>query len=311
VSAIRWADFLKEMGHEVDIRVDYEKHNWDLMIALHAQKSYDSICQYHQDFPQRPLILVLTGTDLYQDIQHNEQACHSMQLADYLVTLQPKAVEELATDLHAKCRVIYQSTSIPKPTLFPQKSNKEFSVCVIGHLRDVKDPFRAAYAVRDLPQASKIKIFHAGAALNEEMKQQAQQENQKNPRYHWMGNLPTQEAQQLLANSQVMVLSSHLEGGANVISEASILGVPVIASNVAGNIGLLGEDYSGYFPVGDTQALSELLLKTEAQPQFLASLKQQVEALAPQFSPDNEKQALSTLIEEAFTTKNRSNKAMN
>ena len=68
-----------------------------------------------------------------------------------------------------------------------------------------------------------------------------------------------------------MVLSSRSEGGANVISEAIVAGVPILASRMDGNVGLLGADYPGYFPVGDTQALARLLWRIEADAPFVAT----------------------------------------
>lgn len=70
-----------------------------------------------------------------------------------------------------------------------------------------------------------------------------------------------------------MVISSRLEGGANTVSEAVACGVPVLASRVDGNVGLLGENYPGYFPYGDTVALANLLLHAERDKKFYRSLK--------------------------------------
>ena len=63
-----------------------------------------------------------------------------------------------------------------------------------------------------------------------------------------------------------------MEGGANVVSEALAAGVPVLCSRISGSIGLLGEDYSGYFEVGDTAGLTELMLKCEQDKSFLTLL---------------------------------------
>jgi len=46
----------------------------DVMIALHARRSYESIAQWHVRHGTRGLIVVLTGTDLYRDIQSDPQA---------------------------------------------------------------------------------------------------------------------------------------------------------------------------------------------------------------------------------------------
>jgi glycosyltransferase involved in cell wall biosynthesis len=80
-----------------------------------------------------------------------------------------------------------------------------------------------------------------------------------------------------------MVLSSLSEGGANVISEAVVGGVPILASRIDGNVGLLGGDYPGYFPVGDTKALARLLQRIETDPRFVARLRRAIGRRAPLF----------------------------
>ena len=132
-------------------------------------------------------------------------------------------------------------------------------MAVIGHLRDVKDPFRAAEAARRLPARSRIRIVHLGAAETPQWTARAQAEMKANPRYVWRGDRPRAEVRRLLGRARAMVLSSLSEGGANVISEAVAAGVPVLASRIDGSVGLLGRDYPGYFPVGDTAALARLL----------------------------------------------------
>jgi glycosyltransferase involved in cell wall biosynthesis len=78
-------------------------------------------------------------------------------------------------------------------------------------------------------------------------------------RYGWRGAVPRTEALAVLARSRLLALTSLQEGGANVVSEALAAGVPIVSSAIPGSIGLLGADYPGYFPVGDTEALATVL----------------------------------------------------
>lgn len=94
------------------------------------------------------------------------------------------------------------------------------------------------------------------------------------------------------------MLSSRLEGGANVIGEAVSAGVPIIASRISGTVGLLGEDYSGYFAVGQTRELADCLLRAEHDPQFLNQLKKQISNRAALFLPEREQQGWSGLLAE-------------
>jgi len=169
---------------------------------------------------------------------------------------------------------------------------------VIGHLRDVKDPLRAAEAARQLPPDSRIRIVHIGRAYSAELAAKARAEMAANPRYLWRDDVPRAAVQRLLRRSHAMVLSSRSEGGANVISEAVVVGVPILASRMDGNVGLLGSDYPGYFPVGDTKALARLLHRIESDPRFVATLRRAIARRAPLFRPEREIAAWRRLLAE-------------
>jgi glycosyltransferase involved in cell wall biosynthesis len=173
-------------------------------------------------------------------------------------------------------------------------------VAVIGHLREVKDPFRAAQAARRLPASSRIRIVHLGAAETRGWVAAAKAEMAINPRYVWRGDRPRADVRRLLGRARAMVLSSLSEGGANVISEAVAAGVPILTTRIDGSLGLLGRDYPGYFPVGDTEALAQLLIRIETDPAFLKRLKRAIARRAPLFRPAREKAEWKSLIEEVM-----------
>lgn len=294
ITALRWARLLKKLGHGVHIESEFTGQRCDLLIALHARKSHTAITGFRKQNPGNSIILALTGTDVYQDIHSHDLARESLGLADWLVLLQPKAIEELPSHLHGKCHVIYQSST--RLSGQARKRNTTFDVCVIGHMRAVKDPFRAAFAVRDLPATSRLRVLQVGAALEPEMERIALKEMHNNPRYKWLGERPRWQTRQIMARSQALVLSSKLEGGANVISEAIMASVPVISSRISGSIGMLGEDYPGYFPVENTDALRAILLKAESNPVFLSQLREWCVHLIACFEPQAELKAWQQLI---------------
>src|SRR5262249_46764307 len=152
-----------------------------------------------------------------------------------------------------------------------------------GHLRQEKDPLRTALALRHLPANSRIRVTHAGQALSADWAKRARTAGRLDPRYRWLGELPRWQARRLLARSRLLVLSSRMEGGANVISEAIVERVPVLASQISGSIGLLGEAYPGFFPVRDTGALARLLRRAETEPSFYTQLRDWCARLAPRF----------------------------
>jgi putative glycosyltransferase (TIGR04348 family) len=271
VTALRWARIVRGLGRRVAVREEYRGERCGLLVALHALRSYPSVERYRADHPGAPLVVALTGTDLYGAIHTHAEARRALEWGTRLVVLQPLAVEELPEGLRGKTRVIYQS--VPAPRVRPAPRRDAFEVCVLGHLRPVKDPFRTALAARRLPPASRLRVLHLGAALGEEMAATARAEAAANPRYRWLGELPRGKALRVLARCRLLVLTSELEGGANVVSEALAASVPVISSRIAGSVGLLGDDYPGYFPVGDDAALAGLLRRAETDAAFHRALQ--------------------------------------
>lgn len=297
-TAQRWAHFLRQLGHRVAVQVSWDDSPADLMIALHARRSHDSIRRFAARFPRHPLVVVLTGTDLYRDIKTDADAQDSLRLATRLVVLQEMGLRELSPALREKTSVIYQS-ALPIPVRQPLKSR--FEVCVIGHLREEKDPFRCALAGRYLPAASRIRVTHMGRAMDEAMARQAEELMRVYPRYRWLGDIPHWKVRKRLAGCHLVVISSLMEGGANVVCEALAAGVPVIASDVSGNVGMLGKDYAGYYPVGDEAQLAKLLSRAEQSPEFYALLGRQCTARQALVKPEAERASLERLLTQAVT----------
>jgi len=297
VAALRWARILRQLGHRVTIAADYRDEPFDAMVAIHAWRSANAIRRFKMGYPQRPLVLQLSGTDIYQYIsEDSEPTLRSMELADRLVALNSLAWRVVPKKFRKKLRVIFQS--VRKPHVPHKLSRRHIDVSVIGHLRDVKDPLRAAEAARLLPPASRIRVVQIGRAYSAEWAAKARAEMAANPRYLWRDDVPRAAVQRLLRRSHAMVLSSRSEGGANVISEAVVVGVPILASRMDGNVGLLGSDYPGYFPVGDTKALARLLHRIESDPRFVATLRRAIARRAPLFRPEREIAAWRRLLAE-------------
>jgi putative glycosyltransferase (TIGR04348 family) len=296
ITALRWARLLRSLGHGVAITEGYDGAVCDLLIALHARRSFAAVERFRQTYPDRPIIVALTGTDLYDEI-HTEPVAHqALALASRLVVLQPLGIAELPVPVRSKARVIHQSTVAPRAPGAPRKD--VFEVCVLGHLRPVKDPFRTALAARMLPNSSRLRVLHVGAALSADMATQAGNEAAGNPRYRWLGDLPRWRALRVLGRCRLLVQTSLLEGGANTLSEAIAASVPVIASAIPGSVGILGDGYPGYFPVGDTQALAALLQRAETEVRFYNALKAWCRRLRPLVDPARERAAWERLLRE-------------
>jgi putative glycosyltransferase (TIGR04348 family) len=311
ITAVRWARILRRLGNRVSISQMYDAEPCDLLVALHARKSHSSVITFRRHNPSAPIIVALTGTDLYRDIRTNHRAQESLDVANRIVVLQPKATEGLRQSWRKKTRVIYQSVEDSQTSTSAQsnsakrrqnnadaKTNGNFDVCVIAHLRAVKDPFRTAMAARSLPDSSKVRVLQIGGAMTAAMAKRALKEMDTNERYRWLNEQPQSRVRSILSKSSLCVLSSRIEGGANVLSEAIAARVPIIASRVDGNEGILGKDYPGYFEVGNTKHLARLLTRAETSPEFLQNLKASTKRLAVLVDPSREEQAWSDLISE-------------
>ncbi len=292
VTAKRWQGFLRQLGYRVPITKSWSGKDADLLIALHAYRSHASIDAFKLAYPNRPLILILTGTDLYRDMANQPEVHESMALADALVVLQKQALRLIPAKWRHKATVIHQSVpQIPKK----QKPKGQFSVSVIGHLRPEKDPFCIIRALPYLRSDSQITIQHLGMAMSVEMEKIALQATKQYGRYTWHGEQSHPATLRSLVRSHVMVISSRMEGGAHVVSEAIAAGIPVLASKIAGNFGLLGKDYLGYFPVGNEKALAKLLYRAETDQLFYKRLQDQIKQLRKLIKPVQEKVAIQKL----------------
>ena len=298
VTANRWAGILRELGHHVVVAIEWVSGadgECDLLIALHARRSYPSVERFHRTQPRFPLIVAMTGTDLYGDLPAgNPEAERSIELATRIVVLQEAGPEGLPEPMRPKVSVIYQSAVAPASPRPPRQDCLE--VCVLSHLRDVKDPLLAANAARLLPDESRVRIVHAGRALNSDWEAAAREQERKNPRYEWVGDQPHDQAMYFLSGSRYLVLSSLMEGGASVIAEAVVCGVPVLCSRIPGNIGMLGLNYRGYFEPRDLGGLAEKLRFAEACPSMHEDLGRDIRALQPRFFPQQERASWHQLL---------------
>lgn len=293
MTALRWQGFLEELGYSVDVTESWSRGDAGLLIALHAYRSHQSIVEFKKKYSSRPLVLILTGTDLYRDIKNHSEVIQSMKMADQLIVLQSAAVDSVPAHLRHKVQVIYQSVAMD---IRDSAAKDDFLVSVIGHLREEKDPFCVVRSLALLPTDSKITVKHLGQAMNSQMQDQATNFNSTIDRYQWTGEVSHADALRVLSQSRLMVITSRMEGGAHVVSEAIAVGIPVIASDIPGNRGLLGEDYPAYYPVGDEAALATLLYRAENTPAFYALLQKHIELRRELITPAREKQSIQELV---------------
>ena len=266
----------------------------DVLIALHARRSYASIAAWYAARGAKGLIVVLTGTDLYRDIQQDAQAQQSLVWAGKLIVLQSAGLDALPPRLRAKAQVLFQSTTT-RVTL--PKTTRCLRAVMVGHLRTEKSPETFFRAAALLASHRDIELRHIGGEHDLALAQQAHETAALFPQYQFLGARSHAQTRRDIQRAHVLVHSSVMEGGAHVIMEAICSGVPVIASRIAGNIGMLGEDYAGLFPVGDAQALAAMLLRLRQEPAFSARLQAQCAQRAPLFELARERGGLITIVQ--------------
>ncbi len=296
----RYERFLQEAGYSVQVLLPGEEPLGDILIALHAGRSLEAVREYRLREAVGGCAVVLTGTDLYQDLPRGERGVlESLEKADLLVGLHRGVAADLPEEFRSKLRVIVQSAVAPPEKTRPVGAGLEDLVVLVpSHLREVKDPLLPARAVRGLPAESRIQVFLMGDALEENWGELALKEERYNPRFHWLRGRSHAEALSLIAGSDVVVIPSRSEGAANVLSEAIACGVPVLGSQIPGNVGILGDEPGPYFSVGDAEEMAIQLLHFERDERFRERLRDRVSALQETVSPGREKEALVSLVQE-------------
>lgn len=284
----------------------------DALIALHARRSAQSIAAWASQKPSSPLIVALTGTDLYRDIADDPQAQHSLQVAHRLIVLQEAATQELPEAFRPKTRVLFQS-STSRQTI--SKTRQHLRIVVAGHLRSEKSPQTVFHIARALEPANDILIDHIGDALEPQWAEAAIATSAVCPHYRWLGGLPHSAVRRHIQRAHLLLHPSQMEGGAHVIMEAITSGTPVLASGVAGNVGMLGAQYTGYFDWNNTaqaiallrQCRHSLNMAPEDPKNLLAQLTAQCHQRAPLFAPAQEAWALQSLVAQTLASVSKNN----
>jgi len=231
----------------------------DILITLHAIKGAPAVFDFKKKTPNGRVIILLTGTDIYQGLAEGSQiGGDALQVADRIVVPQEAAIRKLPEKVRGKTVVI-------RPSLDPiavkaTSSQSPFVISVVGHLRPVKRPFLTIETLAQHPEWSDLEVWQIGQALDAEMRKTAEFWMEEDKRYRWCGGLPREESLALCAKSSLTINSSILEGGANAVLEAMTMGVPVLASRIEGNVGLMGDDYPGYFEEGGMAKALEAIM---------------------------------------------------
>ena len=303
-TAKRWQQMLSSDYH-VDIMLQWDGRPFDAMLALHARRSADSIAQWSDKFPDKLIVLALTGTDLYRDIAVDPLAQQSLKLAHRLVVLQDMGPKSLPAEFRSKCQVIFQSTPRRHPSQkTAPKTTQRLRSLMVGHLRSEKSPETYFAAARALAHRPDIVLDHIGAPLDTDLGELARQLALEVPTYRYLGEQTHEQTRARIARAHVLVHPSRMEGGAHVVMEAIMSGTPVLASRIDGNVGMLGADYAGYFDCGDADQLANALIDCREGQNLpsskLAQLTRQCSFREKLFEPLAEQTALRLIFAQAI-----------
>jgi putative glycosyltransferase (TIGR04348 family) len=292
-TAWRWSRMLAR-SYAVQVLGEWRGEPLDALIALHARRSAASIAAWHQA-GRGPLVVVLTGTDLYRDIAVDASAQGSLVMADRLIVLQELGARRLPAAVRARCTVCFQSCAHRKSL---PKTGRHLRALMVGHLRGEKSPDTYFEAARRLQSRTDILLDHIGGPLDAALGAAAQALMRSQPAYRWLGALDHATTLRHIQRAHVLVHASKMEGGAHVVAEAVRGGTPVLASRIDGNVGMLGADYAGYFEWNDAAGLAALLQRARDEPDMLPTLARQCAQRAELFTPERERATLLRLMNE-------------
>lgn len=296
VTALRVAGLLCELGHEARASHGYDGEFADACIVLHAVKGAQAVFDFKKAHPKGRVVVLMTGTDLYEFLPRgSEEGMAALREADAIVVMIEQAVESLPEEFREKAVVIRTSLEeMGNRVKAPRTENEgKFVISVIGHLRPVKRPFLVVETLARYPEWKDVEVWQVGSALDEESRATVEEWERKEPRYRWWGGVSPERAHELCALSSLTVNSSISEGGSNAVLEAMAMGVPVLASEIKGNIGILGENYAGYFQKGK---LDQKLLRLFNNPAMLGEWKEMAKMRLPLFSRESELASWSELL---------------
>lgn len=306
VTAKRWAEIFYALRHEVTLGEAGENTPCDVLVAIGAAACAAEVHRSYRMAPDRAVIVAITGPDL--EVTSKQPAVNSaIELATRIVTFQPATVELLPRAVRYKVSVIFQSAVALKSQVLPRRDC--FSVILVSNLRDHKQPLLVAEAARLLPMNSRIRIEHYGAAIDGQIHEQVRRETLVNGRYHWSGEIAYRDLRKRLASSSVLVNTARTDDGANSISEAAVDQVPIIASRVAGNIGVLGESYPGFFTAQSAEDLAHQLQRAETDEAFYRKLREALADVARRLTPAEERRQWRQLLAQIEKPSRKAKKA--
>lgn len=256
-TARRWARLLAG-DYRTRIAAHWSGQPADLMIALDAARCADAIAAWSGQLVKAPLVVALTGAEAYRDSLGDAAVRHSLHLADRLIAQQDMGPRSLSAALRARTAVILQSGARRRRLA---KTRRHLRALMVGPLSPERSPETWFKAARILAERDDILLDHVGAPLDAGLADAAYATQADCPRYRWLGGLAHAQALKRIQRAHLLVQAGRAAGGAHALLEAVRSGTPVLAARIDGHVGMLGEDYQGYFRWSNAAQLAALLVR--------------------------------------------------
>lgn len=291
VTTHRIVEILNVAGFEARGSHGFDGAPADILISLHAFKGEQAVRDFQRRCPDGKVIVLITGTDLYVDLPEG-RGLESLETTDAIAITHEEARASMPAIFHDKLHIVPSCIEIPEIQAKPNA--EQFVISIVGHLRSVKRSFLTIEAVAKHPEWD-VEVWQMGEALDEGMSDVACDWEESDSRYKWLGGLPREQSLEVCSQSSLTVNSSLLEGGANTVLEAMTMGVPILASCIEGNVGLLGRDYPGYFEGEDIGSkLAEIIAGKHDLNEWVSLAKTRL----PLFSRESEEAAWKKIFAE-------------
>lgn len=320
-TSLRISEYWQSLGHEVQsvsvrgtpLEREHLKdliRTSDLILALHSGHCHEVLELWREMGKPIPLIFLVSGTDLFEPLLNTRtfsadfiSACED---AHSIVTF-AQGFDRLFSSFGKECwaeknQTIFQGAS---PVSWKMADHDPRHAVVIGHLRFIKDPWISVRALEILQSSLRavgpgFQIQHFGTSLDPGTEEEIRNAQKRFPGPDWKwesrGAVTGKEIRAVMSSAPLLIQPSIHEGGANVVGEFLVSGLPIIASNAPGNVGLLGEDWPGLFGVGDDQGLADLLQQWLESEEFRKRLFVASSELSQQHDRVHEKVAWERLL---------------
>jgi glycosyltransferase involved in cell wall biosynthesis len=322
-TASRYCELLSGVGMQVKIfepagigRASMPSALPKVAIVLNAFRCAEQVQAFVK--AKIPVLLVITGTDLYGALSPRKKNGHAYQQAEQamlnasaIMTLQAQAQREISQrwpQLAAKVYCVLQTSPIRKPSApMLTAHSKTVRFLVAGHIREEKDPrtafhafhkaFPEGWAQRADGRRTPVRLIQVGGEQDKSLASELRRLASRYPGIRMEGTLSHAQTMRQMTQVHALLQPSVSEGGALVVAEAVACQLPIIASDIPAHLGQLGSDYPGLFPVGDVNQLAQTLARFIANEAYRLSLLNAVNALVVRLAnPEHERDELVRLV---------------